>query len=222
MKVVIVEDHQIMRDAIRTVCESELGFDVIAQTGSGIEAVSLIIAHRPDIVLLDLGLKDMDGFNVADRVLQELPWLKILILSSLCNDYTLFRVEKMGARGFVDKNSNTTQELRDALRVIATGETYFSQVFCDARAARRADPRSFTKILTDHERAILSLIGLGLSDNEIAKRLSISPNTARTHRHNILRKFDLKGTPKLIAFAVANGFTQFAANPSDRSPVICS
>jgi DNA-binding NarL/FixJ family response regulator len=208
VKIVIVEDHLMIRDVIRKVCSSEFGYSVVGETDSGVQAVELILKHRPDAVILDLSLPDMDGFNVADRVLKVMPSLRILMLSSHCDDYTLFRVEKSGVHGFIDKNSNTVEILRDALKALADGRIYFSQAFQAARMARRSDPRSFIKVLSDWERAILSLIGQGLSDEEIAERLNLSPRTVQTHRSNILRKLDLKGTPKLIAFAVENGFTQ--------------
>lgn len=196
-----------IRDVIKKVCVT-FGHKVIGQTESGVEAVALITKHRPDAVILDLSLPDMDGFNVADRVLKVLPDLRILMLSSHCDDYTLFRVEKSGVHGFIDKNSNTVGILREALKSIAQGRIYFSQAFQAARMARRTDPRSFIKVLSDWERAILSLIGHGLTDEEIGERLNLSPRTVQTHRSNILRKLDLRGTPKLIAFAVENGFTQ--------------
>ena len=115
VKIVIVEDHLMIRDVVRKVCSSEFGYTVVGETDSGVQAVEMILKHRPDAVVLDLSLPDMDGFNVADRVLKAIPSLRILMLSSHCDDYTLFRVEKSGVHGFIDKNSNTIEILRDAL-----------------------------------------------------------------------------------------------------------
>jgi DNA-binding NarL/FixJ family response regulator len=211
VRIVIVEDHLMFRDAIRRACASEFGHTVVGETDSGVEAVKMILELKPDAVILDLSLPDMDGFNVADRVLQALPGLRILILSSHCDEYTLFRVEQSAVHGFVDKNTNTVGALRDALTAIAAGRVYFSVAFQDARMARRSDPRSFVKVLSEWERAILSLIGQGLSDEEIGDRLHLSHRTVQTHRSKILHKLKINGTPKLIAFAVANGFTQVPA-----------
>jgi DNA-binding NarL/FixJ family response regulator len=119
VKIVIVEDHLMIRDVVRKVCSSEFGYTVVGETDSGVQAVEMILKHRPDAVVLDLSLPDMDGFNVADRVLKVIPSLRILMLSSHCDDYTLFRVEKSGVHGFIDKNSNTIEILRDALAAIA-------------------------------------------------------------------------------------------------------
>jgi two-component system response regulator NreC len=210
VRIFIVEDHLMFRDVIRKICVSQFGHEVVGETESGREAVKLILERKPDAVILDLSLPDMDGFNVADRVLAELPELRILVLSSHCDDYTLFRVEKAGVHGFLDKNSNTVETLRDALIAIGAGRAYYSTAFQQARIARRNDPRAFTKTLTEWERAILSLIGQGLNDEEIAARLNLSPRTVQTHRSNIMSALDIKGTPKLIAFAVEHGFTQVA------------
>ena len=144
------------------------------------------------------------------------PTLRILVLSSHCDDYTLFRIEQSKVNGFVDKNANTLSTLREALAALEEGKCYFSAAFYAAKAARRADPRSFVKILSDRERAILYLIGEGLDDDEIGARLQISARTASTHRSNILRKLDIRGTPKLIAFAHENGFTQVPARHGTR------
>lgn len=199
------------RDVIRQLCSRRFGHTIVGETDSGLKAVEMILQEKPDAVILDLSLPDMDGFNVVDRVLGVLPEVRILVLSSHCDDYTLFRVEKSGVHGFLDKNSNTVETLQNALREIEAGRVYFSAAFQRAKLARRNDPRSFTKVLSEWERAILSLIGQGLSDDEIGERLRLSPRTVQTHRSHLLQKLNLKGTPKLIAFAIEHGFTQVPA-----------
>jgi len=208
VRIVIVEDHLMFRNMIRKTCVQQFGHTVVGETDSGVQAVELILKLKPDAVILDLSLSDMDGLNVADRAFAALPQVRIIVLSAHCDDYTLFRVEKSGVQGFVDKNSSPVEVLRDALVAIAAGRTYFSPAFQAAKLARRNDPRSFIKVLTEWERAILSLIGQGLSDEEIGVRLNLSPRTVQTHRSHLLQKLNLKGTPKLIAFAIEHGFTQ--------------
>jgi DNA-binding NarL/FixJ family response regulator len=208
VKIIVVEDHLMFRDVIRKACSARFGHEVIGESDSGVHAVELILRMKPDAVVLDLSLPDMDGFNVVDRVVKSLPNVRILVVSSHCDDYTLFRVEKSRVHGFVDKNSNTVDTLREALAAIEEGRIYFSAAFQAAKLARRADPMSFTKVLSDRERAVLSLIGQGLSDDEIGERLNLSYRTSQTHRSRILRKLEIKGTPKLIAFAIEHGFTR--------------
>lgn len=196
------------RDVMRKACAARFGHEVIGETDSGLAAIEMVSRLKPDAVILDLSLPDMDGFNVVDRIFKELPRTRILVVSAHCDDYTLFRVEKSGVHGFVDKNSNTVETLREALIAIEAGRIYFSAAFQSAKLARRSDPMSFTKLLSDRERAVLSLIGQGLSDDEIGERLDVSPRTVQTHRSRILCKLAIKGTPKLIAFAIEHGFTR--------------
>lgn len=216
VRIVIVEDHLMFRDVIRKTCAMRAGHEVVGETESGMKAVEMILDLKPDAVILDLSLPDMDGFNVVDQIAKKLPSLKILVVSSHCDDYTLFRVEKSGVHGFVDKNSNTVETLLEALAALEAGRIYYSSTFMAAKRARRANPTSFTKILSDRERAVLSLIGQGLTDEEIGERLNVSHRTAQTHRSRILRKLDIKGTPKLIAFAIEQGFTKV---PSKRGSI---
>jgi DNA-binding NarL/FixJ family response regulator len=210
MKLLLVEDQLMFREAIRQTCERDLGHEVVGECGTGAEAIRLTQTLQPDVLLLDLSLPDIDGLTVVERLNRARLFPKVLAVSSHCDDYTLFRVEKSGITGFVDKNANSPAVLGEALQALAAGRCYYSAVFQSVREARRRNPRSFTKVLTEWELEILALIGLALSDDEIAARLDLSPRTVQTHRSNILRKLDLPNTPKLIRFAVDNGFTAIA------------
>lgn len=210
MRLLLVEDQVMFREAIRKTCERDLGHEVIGECGTGAEAITLTGTLQPDAILLDLFLPDIDGLTVVDRLNRARLFPKILALSSHCDDYTLFRVEKSGVTGFVDKNANSTAVLGEALKALAAGCCYYSAVFQSVREARRRDNRSFTKVLSEWELEILALIGLALSDEEIAARLELSPRTVQTHRSTILRKLKLPNTPKLMRFAIDNGFTAIA------------
>ncbi len=214
MKLLIVEDQAMFREAIRKVCERELKHEVVGECGTGAEAIALIPKLRPDVVLLDLSLTDLDGLAVLDRVRRDGYFPRVLILSSHCDDYTLFRVERAQVSGFVDKNANTTAVLGEALRMVGGGKCYYSDVFQAVRESRQQNPRAFTKVLSEWEQEILSLIGLGLTDEEISARLGRSWRTVQTHRSNIMRKLKLPGTPKLMRFAIEHGFTALAERPA--------
>jgi DNA-binding NarL/FixJ family response regulator len=214
MKIVIIEDHLIIREAVRRACIHEFGHEVVGETEFGAAGVQLVSQLKPDLVILDLGLPDMDGFAVASVIMRVLPATRILVLSGLLDDYTVFRVEKAGLHGFVDKTSNTIAHVRGALDALSAGRTYFSPAFNMARLARRTDTASFEKVLSESEQEVLSLVGEGLTDEEIGIRLGISPSTAQTHRSNILQKLHIKGTPKLVAFAIRHGFTRMPGRPS--------
>jgi len=208
MKIVIAEDQEIVREAIRLVCARDLGHEVLGDTGSGTMAVDLVVRLRPDVIVLDLGLPGMDGFAVATLVRHALPDVRVLVLSGLVDDCAVYRIEKIGVHGFVDKNASTLVDLKDALIALAEGRTWFSATYQAARLARQKNPRAVEKILSETELHILSLAGQGLTDEEIGQRLNISPTTAQTHRSNILRKLDISGTPKLVAFAIRHGFAR--------------
>jgi len=210
VRLVIVEDQLMFREVVKKACERDLGHTVVGECGTGAEAPELVKRLRPDVLLLDLSLPDMDGFEVAEVVLEQTPEMRILVLSSRCDDFTMYRIEQSGVHGFVDKNSNTTLVLEDALKAVEAGRSYYSAIFQKMKQARRLNPVAFTKTLTEWEHRILALIGLGLSDEEIGERLTISRHTAQRHRSNILRKLNLPGTPKLIRFAIDNGFTQLS------------
>lgn len=208
----IVEDHVLFREMMRTVCQRDFGYDVIAETGEGAEAVRLAAnaTEPPDVVILDLQLPDADGLDVAEQVMKVQPQTRILIVSSRCDDYTFHRVERLGVHGFVDKNSNTPETLGAALKLVAEGKCFYSRLFQEAKLARRRDPENFEAKLTEWERHILSHIGYALSDDEIGARLGISPKTVMTHRSRIMRKLGVAGTPKLIRYAIEHGFTQIS------------
>jgi DNA-binding NarL/FixJ family response regulator len=207
MRIAIVEEVLMFREAIAKACARDFGHHVVAEADSGTQAVRAVASSRPDVVVLDLSLADMDGFDVIDRIRASAALTKILVLSANSDDYTVYRLEKAKVQGFVDTKQNAIATLKEALQAIAAGGTYFSRTYENARQARHADPHSFDKILSESEQRILCLIGEGLANQEIAEKLRISPRTVQTHRHNLLRKLRIQGTPKLIAFAMRHGFT---------------
>lgn len=208
MRIVIVEDHQMFREVIHKLCMTEFGHTVAGVAGDGATAVRVILQEQPDLVLLDLQLPDMDGFTIIEAVRKILPDLKIIAITSARGEYTLFRVERAGIHGFVDKNANSLDSLREAIESVAAGRRYLAPSFVKSREERLANPGSFDKLLTERERFVLSLIGQSYSDSEIATRLKISAHTAATFRQRIMKKLKIHGTPKLIRFAIEQGFTQ--------------
>lgn len=208
VRLVIIEDQMMFREALKALCERDLKHQVVGESETGEAGVELVLRLAPDVVLLDLSLPDIDGFAVAERLTAGGSLSRILILSSHRDDYTLFRVEQANVHGFVDKNSNTKGVLADALRAVEAGHLYYSSAFQAMRVARRKNPMAFNKMLTEWERHLLALIGLGWSDEEIAAYVNLSSRTIQTHRSNLLQKLNISGTPKLIRFAIENGFTQ--------------
>lgn len=188
-------------------CRIDLKALIVGEAGTCREAADVITLTDPDVVLLDLYLPDGDGFSLAELVSARLPRCRLIALSSHCDDYTVFRVEQLGFAGFVDKNSQTVAALRAAFDAVARGDRFFSDAYQRVRAERSQDPFNFSKVLSRRECAVLSLIGEAMTDDEIARRLDITPTTAQTHRSHIMRKLGVFGTPKLIHFAITRGFT---------------
>jgi DNA-binding NarL/FixJ family response regulator len=207
MRIVIVEDQLMFREALRKACVQDLGHQVVGETESGLVGVTLVAKHRPDVLLLDLSLPELDGFSVIERIRPISPATKIIVVSGYLDDYTLLEIDKADVHGFVDKNTNQIATLKAALLAVAAGKKYFSATYTAVRRNRLKDPNWFTKLLSRAELRVLALIGLGLDNAEIGSRLGISPRTAQVHRTNILAKLKLRGTPKLIMYALQRGFT---------------
>jgi DNA-binding NarL/FixJ family response regulator len=207
VRIVIVEDHEMFREVLRKVCARDLRHKVVGEAADGRTAVALVIETKPDLVLLDLHLPHLDGFGVVSALQQAVPGIRILVLSSHCDDYTVFRAEKAHLHGFVDKNTNTVAILKKAIAAVGDGRTYFSEQFLRLKEARHSDPHSFDKLLTDREKSVLVLIGEPLHDREIAVRLGLAEDTVEKHRFNILRKLSLQGSAELIRYAQDHGFT---------------
>ena len=215
VRIVIVEDHLMFREVLRKVCVQELRHEVVGEAGDGRRAVALVLGTSPDLVLLDLHLPNLDGFGVVEALRQAAPQVRILVLSSHCDDYTVFRAEHAHIQGFVDKNTSAVATLKRAITEVCAGRVYFSEAFKQIKAASHGDPFSFDKLLTERERTVLALIGDPLTDREIASRLGISKETVEKHRFNILRKLGLQSTAELVRYAVDHGFTLKAPRGGD-------
>ena len=199
------------REVLRKVCAQELKLKVVGEANDGDSAVPLILETAPDLVLLDLHLPGLDGFAVIAAVRKARPELRILVLSSHCDDYTVYRAEKAHVQGFVDKNTNTVAVLKKAISLVGEGRTYYSAEFIRRKEQRRRDPLAFDKLLTDRERTVLELLGSPLHNREAAVRLGVAEETVEKHRFNIMRKLGLQGGAELVRYAQEHGFTLSAA-----------
>ncbi len=203
------------REVLRKVCTVDLRHKVVGEAGDGREAVEVVRTAKPELVLLDLHLPNLDGFGVVEEIRKLAPETRILVLSSHCDEYTVFRAERARVQGFVDKNTNTVAALKEAITAVVEGRVSFSEAFMRAKNARLRDPQSFDKLLTERERAVLSLIGAPLGDEEIGKRLAIATETVEKHRFNLLKKLGLATTTDLVRYARDHGFTMSAPRSGD-------
>jgi DNA-binding NarL/FixJ family response regulator len=209
VKTAIVEDHVMMGDVLHELCAKEFGCDVVLQAAHGRSAIEAIVSAAPDVLLLDLMLDDISGFEIVDELKNRSCAPRILAISSRCDDFTVYLAEQEGFFGFVDKTSATLEQLREAVGSVLSGRPYYSQRFLDIQERRRNDPDAFDKVLTQREQSILTMISGSLTDREIGARLGISEHTAQKHRFNILRKLKLESRTSLLRYAEDHGMTPY-------------
>lgn len=213
MKIAIVEDQRLFRDVLRKACVADLGHEVVGEAGTGREALAVVTACLPDLLILDMHLPDMDGLDVLRSVRRRRALIRTLVISAYFDEHTLCRIEQANVQGFIDKSTNTIAELNRAIAAIERGTTYFPPSFHEARRAHSRNPDAYDKLLTDREQTILSLVGEPLSDAEIANQLELSPETVEKHRFNIMRKLGLKSRAESARFARRCGLTRPPAVP---------
>ncbi|GAB6876420.1 response regulator [Thermaerobacter litoralis] len=214
IRVLVADDHAILRDGIRTLLEAHPDIAVVGEAADGREAVELARRLRPDVVLLDIGMPGMNGIEATRAILKQRPETRILILSMHDNEEYIFPILEAGAAGYVLKRSAAT-ELVSALRAVVQGHTILhpdvaAKVVSGAARRQKAEgpaegvPRRVDG-LTERETEVLTLIAQGLTNQEIADRLFISIKTVQAHRSNIMEKLDLHDAVELTKYAIRHG-----------------
>jgi DNA-binding NarL/FixJ family response regulator len=206
MRILVVENHPIFREIFSKACASVLEANNVTSVGCGAEALRQLATGTVSLLVLDLYLPDIDGLEIAEAARKLSPGIRTIIVTSHCDEFTVFCVERIRAEGFIDNRSLTPDNLMDALARVAGNGTYFSPSFLALKRKRTENSASFDKILSDREMKILQLVGVPYNDSEIGERLGISRATVEKHRFNILRKLELTTTTALIRFARSRGF----------------
>jgi DNA-binding NarL/FixJ family response regulator len=209
-RILLADDHTLMRQGLRQILEQNDNFEVIAEANSGLEAVELAEQHQPDIAIVDIGMKELNGIEATAQILKHSPHTVILILSMYSDERYVIRAVKAGARGYVLKNS-AGDELVRAIQMVQRGSAFFSpavaKVFQEGHG-RLADVRDASdryELLTERERQIYQLLAEGNSNKDIANRLNLSLHTIETHRWRVMEKLDLHSTAELVLSAVRRG-----------------
>ena len=209
-KILIVDDHPIVIDGLRSQLETQPDFVVVGETGDGLEVEELVNRFHPDVLLLDLALPGLSGLEVSRRVRKRSPDTHIVILSMY--DDTPYVAEALinGAQAYVLKRSVST-ELIHAIRVVLAGEHYLSPPLSegaidDYTRQFHTEELDIFKTLTRREVEVLSLIVEGLTSPKIADRLGVSSRTVEMHRSNLLHKLEVQTTAELVALAVRRGY----------------
>lgn len=201
----------LVREMLGLVCRQEIPNAEVLAVESAQGALDECAREAPDLVLLDLVLRDGDGLAVLPEIFAHAPEARVIVLSSHIDEVTLHRALGSRAHGIIDKNEQSIKKLGEAIATVMAGRQYLSPAVQRLRASLRADPRAFDKILSNREQEMLRLFGGGLSNEEVADRLGISANTARNHRSSIMAKLEIHSTPQLIRYAVEKGFTRLGS-----------
>jgi two-component system response regulator DevR len=208
-RLMIVDDHEVVRMGLRAALEVEPDFTVVAEASNGKDAVEKARAHQPDIVLMDVRMDGMDGIQACREIRSELPATRVLMLTSFAEEETVVAALLAGASGYVLKNVARAR-LLEALRSVARGESLLDSkvtkgVLDKLVAAQR--PAVDGDDLTAREREVLILIAEGATNKEIAAKLVVSENTARNHVSHILSKLGFSRRSEAAAYAAKKGLT---------------
>ena len=208
IRVLIADDHTIVRSGVRLLLEAEADIEVVGEALNGREALTLAEALRPDVILMDISMPEMDGLEATRMVKARWPAINILVLTMHRSDEYFFEVLKAGASGYILKAADT-EELVNAVRVVGHGEVFLYPTMAKKLLndyLRRLEAGSEAKSpLSEREEEILRLLVEGYSSKEISARLVLSLSTVHTHRGNIMRKLGLSSQRELIQYARQHG-----------------
>ena len=206
IRVLVIDDHRILRDALRILLEREGGIELAGETGDGLEGIAMAVRTRPDVILLDIGMSGISGIQAAHRLRKAVPASKVLMLSQYDDEeYVLEALGKAGAAGYMLK-SDAGSELLGAIRAVAAGKRYISPavapIVLDTLRGNGQRDGDGEDVLTKREREILRLIAQGASSKVIAQTLGISPKTVQAHRSNLAAKLRLPSTAAIVRWAI--------------------
>ena len=203
-RIIIADDHTLFRTGLATLLGTQDDFLIAGEASDGVELLELLDKERPDIVLLDIAMPRMNGFEAAEKALARWPVLKIISLSMYGEEDYYFRMVSIGVKGFLLKNSDIDQ-VREAIRSVMEGTPYFSQeLLVNLVSNLKSSSDANDAELSEREREILLQICKGLSNQEIGDELFISKRTVDKHRANILAKTNCKNTANLVVYAIKN------------------
>jgi two-component system response regulator NreC len=209
IRVVLVDDHAILRSGLRRVLDAEPDIEVVGEAESAERAVFEAIANKPDVVVMDLVMPGKSGIEGMPAVFQAVPDVKVLVLSMQDDPRYVREAFAAGAAGYVLKEAADT-EVVGALRAVAAGERYVHPTLGARLVAAEAEERKRAEAdpLSEREREVLRLLALGHTNQEIAKMLYISVRTAETHRAHIMQKLRLSSRAELVRYALENGLIE--------------
>ena len=211
-RILLVDDHELMREGLRSILEREANVEIVGEASSGRDAVSLSRTLAPDVVVMDVGMKDLNGIDATRQIRQESPKVQVIALSSHSDSRYVSAMLDAGACGYVLK-ANAYADLCKALQAARQGKSYLCAevtkgvVDASLHPGSRIDP----SVLSDREREVLQLLAEGLTSPQIGKRLFIATSTVETHRRSIMRKLAIHNVADLTKWAIREGLTELEA-----------
>jgi len=206
INILLVDDHDIVRDGIRSLLEDQIGFNIVAEAENGRQALERCEDHKIDLALMDINMPELDGIKATELINEQHPEIKVLALTMMDENQHIRQMIEAGASGYILKNSDK-DELLDAITAILEGRHYFSddtarRVMMDLVKSDDQSQHSDPADLTDREKEVLELIVKEHTNQEIADKLYISIRTVDSHRRNLLQKTGAKNTAGLVTYAI--------------------
>jgi DNA-binding NarL/FixJ family response regulator len=211
-RILVADDHEVVREGVRALLSAQPGWQICGEAVDGREAVEKAAALRPDVVVLDIGMPELNGLDAARQILQADPSVEVLILTMHDSEQTVREVVSTGARGYVLK-SDAGRSLVAAVESLLQHKPFLTQraseiVLDGFRRGLAPQPATEAGRLTPREREVLQLLAEGCSNKEVASRLGISGKTAEAHRANIMRKLGAHSVGELVRYAIRNNIVQ--------------
>ena len=211
IKILLVDDHQILRDGIRSLVKGYDDMEVIGEAADGREALDMVEKLSPDVVIMDISMPDLNGIDATRMIINEAPDVKVIALSMHHDKQFVSEIFKAGASGYLIKDS-AFDELEHALRIVMSGQTYINPQIASlvveslVNQSVTPNPKSFS-LLTEREREVLQLIADGKSTKQIAIDLNVSSKTIESHRRQVMGKLNVRSVADLTKFAIREGLT---------------
>jgi two-component system response regulator NreC len=211
IKILLADDHELIRTGIRNLLESNKDFVIVGESGDGEETITKVREVKPDVVVIDISMPKMSGIEVTKRLKEKFPAVKVLVLTMHENVEYVYQIYKAGAGGYLLKNAGR-EEITSAIYAVARGEKFFSPRISELmisdymQKAERRDSQAADVSLTKREEEILRLIAKGMNNQQISDQLFISPRTVDTHRTNIMQKLNIHDAANLVRYALEHGY----------------
>ena len=210
IRILLADDHSIVRDGLRRIVEESGGIEVVAETADGREAIALAREHQPDVAVIDISMPGLDGLEVTSQLAHYLPTLPVLILTMHEEDQYVVRAIRAGAKGYITKQS-APEQLVNAIRRLKEGGRYLTDAAAESlalRVAKGTRAASPLDSLSQRELQVLRRLAMGHTNREIASAYGISIKTVDTYRFRLLKKLGLRNNAELSRFAIQNNMIE--------------